>query len=138
MRVGRMQQQSDVPLFPCPPALSGALPADIPDAHSLEPEAANVLSIECALGAPVEDQIGVQEHAGGREVMVAPPRLAGGYSRAAQALPFPIRSRQHNTQLLDIRVAVDDYQQLSPVDRLRVRRQRQPWPGRSKLARLRN
>jgi len=61
--------------------------------------------------------------------MVAPPRLAGGYSRAPQALPFPIRSRQHNTQLLDIRVAVDDHQQLSPVDRLRARVNGSLGPG---------
>ena len=70
------------------------------------------------LGPPVEYQIRVQEHAGGRQVVVAPAGLSGGYLRPAKAAPCPVRSRQHEAYLLDIRIAVDNDEQLRPVDRL--------------------
>ena len=76
-----------------------------------------MLGVECALGPPVEDSIRLREHARGCQVVIAPAHLAGGHSRTAEAGPCPIRTRQHYPHLPDSRVAVDDDEQLGPVDR---------------------
>jgi len=63
-RIGRMQKQPDLALvFTCTPAFRGKLPPEIPHAHPFEAETADVISIKCAFGAPVEDRICVQENA---------------------------------------------------------------------------
>src|SRR5215472_11163362 len=118
VRIGRVQEQPDIAFFPCPPAFRCTLPAEIPDAHPLSPQAANVLRIECALGSPVEDKIGVQKDTGGSEVVVAPAHLAGRYSRATKAVPRSVRARQHDAHLLGAWIAVDDDNELGTVNRL--------------------
>src|SRR5262249_10266913 len=118
VRIGRMQEQSDLAFFPCPPAFRCALPAEIPDAHPLNPQTANVLGIECALGSPVEDKIGMQKDTGGSEVVVTPARLAGRYARATKAVPRSVRARQHDAHLLGARIAIDDDKELGTIDRL--------------------
>src|SRR6516225_7689312 len=124
-----MQQQSDFAFLTCSPALGSALPAKIPDAHALEPKPANMLFIECALGAPVEDRIRVEKDPGRREVVIEPARLAGGYFCTAEAFPKYIQPRQHDPHLLDIRIAVDNDQQLRPVDPLAASRDCSLRPG---------
>src|SRR4029077_13664294 len=77
--------------------------------------------VERALGAPVEDGIVVQKHShGGQEVVIA-AHLAGRYLDPAEIVPFALRLRQDQAHLLDSRVAVDDHQDLRPIDRVPAR-----------------
>src|SRR6516162_4618620 len=104
-----MQKQPDIAFFLCPPAFGGTLPAKIPNAHSLAPEPANMLRIECALGPPVEDCIRVQKDPDRRQVVVEPAPLSGRYFRAAEAFPRPVGTGQYDAHLLDIGIVVDDH-----------------------------
>src|SRR5262245_16839243 len=90
VRIGRMQKKPDLAFLTRPPTLGRELPTEIPYAHPFEPETADVLRIECAFGAPVEDRIRMQKNAGRRQVVVAAPRLASGYSATTEAFPCPI------------------------------------------------
>src|SRR5206468_1608054 len=97
------------------PALGRGLPAEVPDPHAFEPEAADPVLVEGALRAVVENRLSMGEHPGGGDVVVEPPGLAGRDLAAADDEPGRIGPRQDDAELLDLRVAIDHDQQLGPV-----------------------
>jgi len=117
-RIGGVHQQPDFACLARLPAFCRDLPAEIPNAHSFEPETADMLSIEGPLGAPIEDRIGMQKSAGGSEVMVTPAHIAGRDLGATEAMPGRVGSRNHKAHLLNPRASVDDDKKLRPVDPL--------------------
>jgi len=90
-----------------------------------------MLGVERPRSAPVEDQIGVRKDPSWRHVITAPARLAGRNVAAAEVLPRSVGARQHEAQLLHVGIAIDDDEDLRPVDVLiadgdRGPRQRNP------------
>ena len=118
--IRRVHEQANVSaLLVAAPALRCPVPAEIPNPHSLQPEAANVVLVEGALGAVVEDRVGVQEHADRGDVGSVPSSgLPGRDAAASDDLPRLVRLGHDDAQLLDARIAIDDDQQLRPIDAL--------------------
>src|SRR5439155_24887201 len=75
------------------------------------------MRVEGALGTPVEDRIAVAEHSGRSEEMITPARLPGRDLAAAEIVPLSLRLRQNEAHLLDLWAAVDNDQELRPVNR---------------------
>ena len=94
--VACISRRMSAALLVAAPALRCPVPAEIPNPHSLQPEAANVVLVEGALGAVVEDRVGVQEHADRGDVVVPrpacpvetrlPPTTCHGWSGSAMMM----------------------------------------------------
>ena len=101
------------------PALHRPLPAEIPHAHAGETEAADMVFVVGALGAEIEDRVGVGEDADGGDVIVLAVGLAGGDVGGADQAPVlrAVGASEHEVEALDAWLAVDDDDELGLVDR---------------------
>ena len=98
------------------PPSRGGLPAEVPHAHPLQAQTANMVFVEGAEGAVVEDAISVQEYPDRRDEIAASSGLAGRYLAASYHLPGGIGAREDDAQLLHCGIAIGYDKQLRPID----------------------